>query len=903
MVAKWIYLPHEGDAGMRDLLGGKGANLCEMYNMGLPIPPFFIATTEGCIYYMRHKKMPPGIEKQVEQGLSFIKKQLGKTYGDPASPLLLSVRSGGKFSMPGMMDTVLNLGLNKKILSGLIKKTGNERYARDCYRRLLQMYGEVVLGVDKELFEHGITSKRKKYKVASDAELPAKALQELGDEYEAHISNSGQRIPTNPFKQLMIGIESVFKSWNTERAFAYRNAQRIPHDLGTAVNVQTMVFGNIDSDCGSGVMFTRDPSTGEKKLFAELLFNAQGEEVVAGTRTPLHIDELNRRKPKMYKELTNYTRKLEKRYKDMQDMEFTFEGDKLWILQTRNGKRTGPAAVRIASDMVKERLITKDEAVMQVDPALLVQCLLPRIKIGQNYDDKIVGKGLNASPGAAHGRIVFSTGRILKSIAEASRRKQPVPRMILVRNETNPDDFPGMYGSEGILTSQGGMTSHAAVVARQMGKPCVAGCKEAIVDSKKKTLKLRGKTFREGDVITIDGSKGLVIDAELELVRTPEPGKYFEDVMKWADGLRRLGVRANADNYEEAALARKLGAEGIGLCRTEHQFGGKRKMLVAELILILSDENPSKARLKKLDQLVAKLLVAQREDFLGVFEAMDGLPTTIRLIDPPFHEFLPSDEDIERMIEAAKSKTEIKRIREMGELRKSIDESNPMLGTRGCRLGIMFPIIPETQSRAVFEAACIRKKKGFDPQPEIMVPLTMEVNELRELEPIVRGTAEKVMKEQGVKVDYLYGTMIEIPRAALTSDEIAEVAEFFSFGTNDLTQTAMGISRDDTAQLLQMYVDKGLLPVDPFQVLDQRGIGRLMKICIEDGRVTRPKIKLGICGEHGGEPESIEFCHKIGLHYVSCSTYRVPTARLAAAQVVLKEKAEKKKARGFRRKK
>ena len=892
---KWIYLAHEGNAGMRDLLGGKGANLCEMWNMGLPIPPFFIATTEGCIYYMRNQKMPPGIEKQVREGLDFIKSEVGLKFGDRNNPLLVSVRSGAKFSMPGMMDTVLNIGLNKTILNGLIKKSGNEHFSRDCYRRLLQMYGEVVLEVDKDKFEHAIEAVRKKYKVKSDPEIPVKGLVELAEKFEKFIKEDGRQVPTNPMEQLMTGIESVYRSWNTPRAIAYRNANRIAHDLGTAVNIQTMVFGNIDDTCGSGVMFTRDPSNGEKALYAELLFNAQGEEVVAGTRTPLHIEELNQRKPKMYKELAGYAAKLEKRYKDMQDMEFTFEGDKLWVLQTRNGKRTGPAAVRVASDMVDEKIINKQEAVMQIDPHLLVQNLLPRIKAGQKYEDKIIGRGLNASPGAAVGEVVFSTARVLERIDEAEKKRKPAPNMILVRNETNPDDFPGMNASQGILTSQGGMTSHAAVVARQMGKPCVAGCKDAKVDASKRVMKMNGGTYREGDVITIDGTEGLIIDSALELVRSPEPGKYFERVMGWADSFRRLGVRANADKKSEAALARKLGAEGIGLCRTEHQFGGDRKMLVAELILILTDANPSKARIKRRDKLVKMLLDAQRADFLGVFEAMDGLPTTIRLIDPPFHEFLPSDEDIADLLKKAKSKAEKKKLEEMALLRRDIHEANPMLGTRGCRLGILFPIINETQTRAIFEAACIRKKAGHHPKPEIMIPLTMDVNELRYLEPIVRDTAAQVMKEQGCKIDYLYGTMIEIPRAALTADEVAEVAEFFSFGTNDLTQTGMGLSRDDTAAMIKKYVDMGLLPVDPFQVLDRRGIGRMMRICIEDGRRTRPDIKLGICGEHGGEPESVEFCHQIGLNYVSCSTYRVPGARLSAAQAVLREKASKKR--------
>ncbi len=897
MSKKWIYLPHDGSAEMRDLLGGKGANLCEMYNMGLPIPPFFIATTEGCIYYMENGKMPPGIENQVRKGLDFIDKTKGQEFGNPSDPLLLSVRSGGKFSMPGMMDTVLNLCLNRTVLKGLIKASGNERFARDCYRRLFQMYGEVVLDVDKDLFEHALTAKRRKFKVVTDPELPAKALMELGDEFEGFINKSGKRIPSNPFDQLMTGIESVYKSWNTPRAIAYRNANRISHNLGTAVNVQTMVFGNINENCGSGVMFTRNASTGEKRIFAEFLYNAQGEEVVAGTRNPLHIEELEKDKPHLYGELIDHSDHLEKRYRDMQDMEFTFEYDKLWVLQTRNGKRTGPAAVRIASDMVKEKLITREEALMQVDPDLLVQCLLPTIKAGQKFDDKIVGSGLNASPGAAVGKVVFSTGRVLELIEQAKAKKQPAPNMILVRNETNPDDFPGMLASDGILTSQGGMTSHAAVVARQMGKPCVAGCREAIVDSKKRTLKIGGVTFTEGDIITIDGSMGIVINARLELVRSPEPGKYFTNVMNWADKVKRLGVRANADTYDEAFLARKLGAKGIGLCRTEHQFGGPRKMLVAELIIILTDPNPSKARLKRQEALVKKLLNAQRKDFLDVLKAMDGLPTTIRLIDPPFHEFLPSDSDLAKLLKVAKSKAERDKLTQMGQLRRSIDEANPMLGTRGCRLGIMFPIINETQVRAVFEAACILKKKGMNPKPEIMVPLIMDVNELRYLEPIVRNTAALVMKEQGVKVNYLYGTMIEIPRAALTSDEVAEVAEFFSFGTNDLTQTGMGLSRDDTASLIMQYVNMGILPVDPFQVVDRRGIGRMMKICIEDGRKTRPKIKLGICGEHGGEKESVEFCHQIGLDYVSCSTYRVPGARLAAAQAVLKEKKSKPKRR------
>ncbi len=892
---KWIYLPHEGSAEMRDLLGGKGANLCEMYNMGLPVPPFFIATTEGCIYYMEHDAMPPGIEEQVVQGLEFIRDQIDREFGNPDNPLLLSVRSGAKFSMPGMMDTVLNIGLNQTTLKGLIKQTQNEHFARDCWRRLLQMYGEVVLGVDKELFEEALTKKRKRYKVSSDPELPVKALKELASEFEGFLKDADKVLPVEPMEQLMTGIESVYKSWNTQRAVAYRNANRIPHTLGTAVNVQTMVFGNIDDESGSGVLFTRDPSTGEKTLYAELLFNAQGEEVVAGTRNPLHIEELKKRKPEMYEELAGYADRLERRYKDMQDMEFTFEGDKLWVLQTRNGKRTGPAAVRVASDMVDEKIIDTREAVMQVDPHLLVQCLLPSIEAGQKYDDKIVCKGLNASPGAAVGGIVFSTERVLEKIAEADAKKKPRPHLILVRNQTEPDDFPGMNASDGILTSQGGMTSHAAVVARQMGKPCIAGAKDAVVNVAKRTLTIGKKVFREGDVITIDGSEGRVIDAELDLVRSPEPGKYFDRVMGWADKIREhgLGVRANADKKDEAALARKLGAEGIGLCRTEHQFGGDRKALVAELILILSDAKPTKARLKRRETLIKHLLDEQRDDFLGVFEAMDGLPTTIRLIDPPFHEFLYSHEDIERMTKAARSKAEKKKLKEIAELGEKVKEANPMLGTRGCRLGILYPIINETQTRAIFEAACIRKKAGYDPRPEIMIPLTMDVNELRWLEPLVRDTAEKVMKEQGVRVDYLYGTMIEIPRAALTADEIAEVAEFFSFGTNDLTQTGMGLSRDDTASMIQKYVEMGILPVDPFQIIDRRGIGRLMQICIKDGRETRSDLKIGICGEHGGEPESVEFCHLIGLDYVSCSTYRVPAARLSAAQAVLKEKAEK----------
>jgi len=887
---KWIYLPHEGSAEMKDLLGGKGANLCEMWNMGLPIPPFIIASTEGCIYYMKHRKMPPGIREQVVKGLEFLNKKKGQTYGDSSNPLLLSVRSGAKFSMPGMMDTVLNLGLNKKILSGLIEKTGNERFARDCYRRLFQMYGEVVLDVEKHSFEEALIKCKAKYKVEFDPDLSAKALKELGGTFESILKDANVKIPKDPVQQLMTGIESVFKSWNTERAIAYRNANRISHNLGTAVNIQTMVFGNIDETCGSGVMFTRDPSTGEKILYAELLFNAQGEEVVAGTRTPIHIDELKVQKPKMYREVVDIANKLERRYKDMQDIEFTFEGDKLYILQTRNGKRTGPAAVRVAAEMVKEKLITKEEAVKQVDPALLVQCLLPRIKSGQKYSDKIIGRGLNASPGAAVGQVVFSTPRVLELVEKAHKAKKPKPNLILVRDETNPDDFPGMLASDGILTSHGGMTSHAAVVARQMGKPCVAGCKDAVVNAKKKTLKMAGKTFREGDLISIDGAKGEVIDFKLELISSPEPGPHFEKIMTWSDKIKRLQVRANADTGPEAKLARKLGAKGIGLCRTEHQFGGERKMIVAELIMILSNDKPTAVQLKQKDKLLKKLLDEQRKDFYKVLKEMDGLPTTIRLIDPPFHEFLPTEDDLRELKKAAKTKSQKLKYEEMGKLRHDLHEANPMLGTRGCRLGILFPVINETQVRAIFEAACKLKKEGKKPMPEIMVPLIMDVNELRELEPLVRNTAAQVMKEKKVKVKYLYGTMIEIPRAALTSDEVAEVAEFFSFGTNDLTQTAMGISRDDTAALLGKYVDMGILPVDPFQVIDQRGIGRMMKICIEDGKKTRPDIKLGICGEHGGEPESVGFCHRIGLAYVSCSTFRVPGARLAAAQAVLDEK-------------
>jgi pyruvate,orthophosphate dikinase len=599
----------------------------------------------------------------------------------------------------------------------------------------------------------------------------------------------------------------------------------------------------------------------------------------------------------MYAELISYTEKLEKRYKDMQDMEFTFESGKLWVLQTRNGKRTGPAAVRVASDMVDEGLITEEGAVKQIDPNLLVQCLLPTIAPGQEYKDKIIGTGLKASPGAAVGHIVFTTASVLEILENAEKRKLEKPHLILVRQETNPDDFPGMNASDGIVTSEGGMTSHAAVVARQMGKPCVAGCSDAKVNAPKKIVTFENKRFKENDIITIDGSTGIVIDAELKLIRDPEPGPFFRKVLGWADGIRRLGVRANADSGDQASLARMLGAEGIGLCRTEHQFGGKRKMLVAELILTLHEEKPTSAMLKRKESLLKKLLDEQRDDFYGVLKAMDGLPTTIRLIDPPLHEFLPSAEDIKGFIKKAKGDAAaIKRFEKMELLRAEIVEANPMLGTRGCRLGILFPIINKTQVRAIFEAACKLKKEGFNPMPEIMIPLTMDVNELRWLEPLVRDTAAEVLKEQRLTdkdIHYLYGTMIEIPRAALTADEIAEVAEFFSFGTNDLTQTGMGLSRDDTAALIKKYVDLGILPVDPFQVLDRRGIGRLMRICIEDARKTRPDIKLGICGEHGGEPESVEFCHQIGLHYVSCSTYRVPGARLAAAHAVLKEKAAK----------
>jgi pyruvate,orthophosphate dikinase len=887
---KWVYLPSEGNRNMKDLLGGKGANLSEMWNMGLPIPPFFVASTEGCVYYMKNRKMPPGLEKQVKEGLDFLSQNMGKTFGDESNPLLLSVRSGAKFSMPGMMDTVLNVGLNKKILDGLINKTGNEKFARDCYRRLLQMYGEVVLGVDKDSFDHSLDRKKKKYKVTQDPELPARALRELGDEYEKALKAANVQIPSDPFEQLMLGIEAVFKSWNTERAVAYRNVNRISHYLGTAVNCQAMAFGNIDENSGSGVMFTRNPSSGEKELYGELLFKAQGEEVVAGTRTPLRLKDLKSQKPELYEQLASLAKKLEKHYGDMQDMEFTFESGRLFILQTRNGKRTGPAAVRVASDMVDEKLITPIDAVRQVDPNLLVQCLLPNIKPGQNYKSKVLGKGLNASPGAASGQVIFSTQKVMELIAQAEKsKKHDLPRLILVRNETNPDDFPGMNASAGILTSQGGMTSHAAVVARQMGRPCVAGCSDAKVNEKKKVLEIGGKKFREEDMITIDGSEGLVIDGELELVRSPEPGKYFERVMDWADKFKRLGVRANADKEEEASLARKLGARGIGLCRTEHQFGGERKMMVAELILILMSENPTKEQLKRKSDLLDDLLVAQRKDFKGVLSAMDGLPTTIRLIDPPFHEFLPTEDEVKELRKNAKSKKERVQYNDMLTLRHEIHEANPMLGLRGCRLGILFPIINEIQVRAIFEAACDLKKKGKKPHPEIMIPLTMEIAELRFLEPVVRTTAEKVMKEKDIQVPYLFGTMIEIPRAALTANEIAETAEFFSFGTNDLTQTVWGLSRDDTANMLKEYVAKGIIPVDPFEVLDQKGVGGLMKFAIENSRKTRPKIKLGICGEHGGEPESVAFCHRIGLDYVSCSTYRVPGARLAAAQAALSD--------------
>ncbi len=875
---KYVYFfgagKADGNGKMKDLLGGKGAGLAEMTNLKIPVPAGFTITTEACNeYFKAGKKYPPGMWEQVLENLKKVEKAMGMKFGDPVNPLLVSVRSGAKFSMPGMMDTVLNLGLNETTINALIKKTGNERFVYDAYRRLITMFGSIVMGIDRQKFESALDMMKEKKGVKLDTELDAEDLKQLVEEFRIIYKRStGEDFPTDPLEQLKKAINAVFGSWFGERAIKYRKLNDIPDDLGTACNIQSMVFGNLGENSGTGVGFTRDPSTGKKQFFAECLINAQGEDVVAGIRTPLKIEELKKRLPKAYRELNVIYKKLEKHYRDMLDIEFTVQEGKLYMLQTRVGKRTAAAALKIAIDMVKEKLIDKKTAVLRIDPEQLDQLLHPMID--PKAEVKILAKGLPASPGAAVGKVVFTA-------EDAERAAERGEKVILVRAETSPEDIGGMNAAQGILTARGGMTSHAAVVARGMGKCCVAGCGAININEVQKYFTVNETVIREGDYITLNGTTGEVILGEAPLV-TPELTGDFGTFMKWVDEFRKLGVRTNADTPHDSEVARKFGAEGIGLCRTEHMFfAPERISAVREMILADDTEGRKKA--------LSKILPFQKSDFIEIFKVMKGLPVTIRLLDPPLHEFLPhTDEELRSLASSMEVPFEKLRTRN-----KSLQEFNPMLGHRGCRLGITYPEIYEMQVSAIMEAACELAKSKIKVIPEIMIPLIAHVKELKLMRELTIKVAEEVQKEYGTKVNYTVGTMIELPRAAITADEIAQEADFFSFGTNDLTQTTFGLSRDDAGRFLPYYVEKGILENDPFISLDQQGTGLLMKIGIDKGRSVKKKLKLGICGEHGGDPKSVEFCHKVGLDYVSCSPYRVPIARLAAAQAALKEKMKK----------
>lgn len=898
----------DGNAGMRDLLGGKGANLAEMAGLGIPVPAGFTISTGACTYFYRHGGSYPGtLEKEVQGSLERVEKVMEATFGDPDNPLLLSVRSGARVSMPGMMDTVLNLGLNGDTVNGLAQRTGDERFALDCYRRFIQMYGDVVLGLkperkdDIDPFEEILARKKREAGVESDTELGVDDLRDLITRYRAMLQKKlGSDFPDDPNEQLWNAIGAVFNSWNNERAKSYRRLNDIPEDWGTAVNVQSMVYGNLGDGSATGVAFTRNPATGDNVFYGEYLIKAQGEDVVAGIRTPHPINRIQKgdgnlpsleeEMPDNYRELVGIRDRLERHYRDMQDLEFTIQEGRLWILQTRSGKRTGFAAIRIAIDMVREGLITKEEAIRRLEPEQLNQLLRPVFDPDEKRkairDDRLLGRGINAGPGAATGKVVFNA-------VDAEEWAGRGEKVLLVRIETSPEDIRGMSVSAGILTSAGGATSHAALVARQMGKVCVVGAKDLVIDYKKRSITAGDRTVREGDFISIDGTSGEVIEGEIHtrpsevvqvLVDKSLDAKDsviyrdFEELMSWANEVRSLGVRANADRGDQAAHAVSFGAEGIGLCRTEHMFfEGKRIDAVREMILASDEEGRKKS--------LSKLLPMQREDFKGIFVAMGDRPVTIRTLDPPLHEFLPHErDDIEDLASTMGVSPE-----ELAEKVNSLKEANPMLGHRGCRLGIVYPEITEMQVRAIFEAACDLIAEGRHPRPEIMIPLVGDVMELKLQVEVVRRTARHVQDSRGVEIEYLVGTMIEIPRAAVTADRIASVAEFFSFGTNDLTQTTYGVSRDDAGKFLNDYIAKGIWPADPFQKLDRDGVGELIKIGVSKGREERPDLKIGICGEHGGEPSSIAFCHSMKFDYVSCSPFRVPIAILAAAQAALRE--------------
>ncbi len=871
---QYVYLFNEGNASMKNLLGGKGANLSEMTILGIPVPQGFTVTTEACNkYYEDDKKISQDIIEEIENKMSELEKITGKKFGSLENPLLVSVRSGARVSMPGMMDTILNLGLNDESVEAMAKLTNNPRFAYDSYRRFIQMFADVVMGVEKRLFEDLLdeVKEEKGYKI--DTDLTAEDLKDLVVKFKAlYKKEKGEDFPSNPKEQLIEAVTAVFRSWNNPRAIVYRRLNDIPGEWGTAVNVQEMVFGNKGETSGTGVAFSRNPANGDNELYGEYLMNAQGEDVVAGIRTPEPISHLEAQNPTIYKQFTDIVNTLEKHYRDMQDMEFTIEDGKLYFLQTRNGKRTAQAALKIAVDLVEEGMLTKEEAILKVEPKQLDTLLHPAFASDGLKEAKIVAKGLPASPGAACGKIAFTA-------EEAKERKANGEKVVLVRLETSPEDIEGMIAAEGILTVRGGMTSHAAVVARGMGTCCVAGCGELKVNEEARTLEVNGQVLTFDDYISIDGSTGHIYAEQVKTV-SPEITGHFATFMGWADEIRKLKVRTNADTPRDTKQAVKFGAEGIGLCRTEHMFFAEDRILAVREMILAKNEDSRRIALEK-------LLPMQREDFIGMYEALEERPATIRFLDPPLHEFLPSEEeDINALAkEIGVSPAEIKNV--VAELH----EFNPMMGHRGCRLAVSYPEIAEMQTRAVIEAAIeVKKNKGYNIVPEIMIPLIGEIKELKYVKNVVVETAKTVMEEKGVQLDYKVGTMIEIPRAALTADKIAEEAEFFSFGTNDLTQMTFGFSRDDAAKFLKDYYEKGIYEQDPFAKLDQEGVGELMRIACEKGKATRPDIKLGICGEHGGDPSSVEFCHNLGLNYVSCSPYRVPLARLAAAQAQVKNK-------------
>ena len=922
MTKKWVYLFEEGNKDMRDLLGGKGAGVAEMTRAGLPVPAGFTITTEACNEYFRAgKQFPDGLWDQALEALKQIEAKTGKTFGNASNPLLVSVRSGAKFSMPGMMDTVLNIGLNPDTLVGMTHLTGNVRFAWDAYRRLVQMFGKTVKGIEGKKFEHILDKYKAKTKGKKDTDLTTEMLQSVVKDFKAlYKKELGVDFPDDVLEQLKQGIEAVFASWFGKRAVDYRNYNKISHDLGTAVNVQTMVFGNMGDDSATGVAFTRDPATGEKELYGEYLTNAQGEDVVAGIRTPKKIAKLKGDMPGVYQQFLDTANMLERHYREVQDLEFTVERGTLYMLQTRTGKRTAKAAVKIAVDLVREGILTKEEAIQRIEPSTINQLLLPRFDEKAKKTGAYLAKGLNASPGAATGLAIFDADTA-EEIGKSGKA------VILVRPETTPDDVHGMLVAKGILTQRGGATSHAAVVARGLGKPCVAGCEAIRVDDEKKLFTVDGQTIKEGDYISIDGTTGEVYAGQIATI-SPDLEKETEliELLGWADEIRRLGVWANADYPKDAANARKFGAEGIGLCRTEHMFFEQERLpFVQQMILNASEAqskldalNRAEAELKRrpdskdvkaaveaakkavkaspavkaYQAALKKLLPFQRRDFEGIFKVMDGLPVIIRLIDPPLHEFLPSHDDL--LMQVTEMRTLRKKGKKLQDAEKmlaaveSMREMNPMLGLRGIRLGITYPDITKMQVRAIFEAACNMAARGVKVKPEVMIPLTGHVNELAVSQGALEEAAKQVMAEKGMDIEYKFGTMIEVPRAALTAGEIAKYAQFFSFGTNDLTQTTYGYSRDDAeGKFLLRYVEEKILPSNPFQELDREGVGKLVKMAVEQGRKARAGLEVGICGEHGGDPSSIEFCHNVGLNYVSCSPFRVPIARLAAAQAAL----------------